>query len=397
MRIKLRFVFIAAAYLIICTALNARPEYAAAQKVSCSACHARPFGGGQRNSFGKLYGLHGEPASLPDLNPIVSADVRSVAYYPTQKTSERRNGIGLMSTIIGANVPWQRSNAMQLHSVVSYDAGLFMPGVRDAYLALELNKKGLPDQIMIGRFPAPFGLLTDEHRTYTRLLTKTTNRDYSMGMNVSQQFFSSLHYDFAITSGFQSGGMLASADLTYALTTNLSWNPSLWPVYLGGSAAYHRSKNLNAQSPFAFSTYAIVSLAQLTRAIVKGSISSEVVWAKHWNNPDINGYFSQYFISDQFPNYQAAVKKSEALAAYVQLKLELTKQLELVYKFDNYIPDRFYRADSFMRHGGGLNTYLLGNINVMFRYEVAKVTRGSITDVVLAKQGIYYMLAHIWF
>ena len=151
----------------------ARPEYAARHRItSCTACHYSPAGGGLRTRYGKEYGAHNFKMSSFGQQDWVSADVRFM-YVNPQQHQQARGGLAVMAGILGATAPItpeEQKSAIRL--VYTHDiAGL--AGALESYVRYrrfaDPEVHWYPQYFLLGRFHAPFGLMTDEHRTYTKM------------------------------------------------------------------------------------------------------------------------------------------------------------------------------------------------------------------------------------
>src|SRR5687767_7504907 len=114
---------------------EARPEYAAKEKLSCIMCHANPWGGGPRTVLGKNYvarGLGTGPWANTDL---VYGDLRFIAYVP-EKPEDTANGLALMETAVTGNVPiLTAESGEEFRGVLTYSiAPLQGSMVRETYV-----------------------------------------------------------------------------------------------------------------------------------------------------------------------------------------------------------------------------------------------------------------------
>ena len=237
-------------FLVLILVLNAtpafaRPEYALKTKQNCTACHVNPWGGGPKTVYGKFYGSKDYKPLETSTTDLFSADMRAIAYYPSGP-SKTTNGIALMEVAPSANVPLTKSDAdSDFRAVATYNFSPLQSGAREAYIRWQPNSQddhALMSHVMFGRFNSPFGLLTDEHRTYTRLQTNMTLNNYEMGVAFSGNILDSLHYDLAFCNDFQNGGgAFTNGDISYGEVLNLRWNPSSLPFFLGASQNYQHS------------------------------------------------------------------------------------------------------------------------------------------------------------
>lgn len=383
---------------------EARMEYALKHQTStCMGCHVSPFGGGPRNIDGKMYGSrHSSWPSQLSQQSWVSADVRSMAYYPKNGTSTRQ-GLALMTSTASVALPVKEDPlGSKLMAVGAYSFGVVLTGPREIYgqwQSAPLVER--PFIIQFGRFNAPFGLLTDEHRTFTRLLTKTGIFDYEMGASVSGDFPGQVHWDLAFTNGLASGGNFnsnspANEDSTQAGFANLRWMPPFLPIVLGGSAGYH-DRLPQYRDPFALAVYGGVSLDRLTGNLVGGSILAEGVYAEHWSDADLNGNIGRYFISSSDTVYTDAVRNAPTVAWNVLFNLDLADSFVAQYKLESLTFDPSYSGDRYLRHGLGLKGYIDSNIITQLRYEWADIGQADVKNTnVYAAQDAFWLLVQLW-
>jgi hypothetical protein len=381
--------------------LSARPHYAARQKVTCSMCHVSPVGSGPRTIFGKVYGGRSLLFPKTSQTDLYYGDFYGMGYFPTKKTVDRTTGPALMSASVSGNLPiFEEEDGTSLRTVVGYDVSPNVNMARDAYLLYNTATEtpGIPTHVMVGRFIPPFGLLTDEHRTYTKMQTHNSLRDYEFGADVSGEVGPTVHYDLALTNGFQSGGTFQSG-MKYAAIANLRWNPSALPFLVGSSFSFHDQRSGDNLSAWATSLYTAVSFFTLTEDKLPLYILGEAVFANGWNqrtiNPNMAGFFVPASIADAF---LAQVSESTSLGIYAHAYYELTNRLTLFYKFDRLTLDTDFQGDSFMRHGMGLQFWLIGNIILQARYEKALVGQDNIkSSGAKADQDTVIALARFWF
>src|SRR5665213_3386586 len=171
---KLTWIFFA---IIFFSGLNAAayPEYSARYNInSCTACHISPVGGGPRTINGKLFGARGYAINKALMQDFVSADFRALFYYP-ERANETKSGMGIMSGSVAGHVALDEEQ--KIHLVIEQNiAGFQQANMRDTYALYKFSPDGKPawfESLMVGRFREPFGIVTDEHRTYTRQATGT--------------------------------------------------------------------------------------------------------------------------------------------------------------------------------------------------------------------------------
>lgn len=381
---KTQYCFLIFGLILSSYQAQARIEYALTNRiVTCTACHVSPFGGGPRYLDGKLFGSRKDEPSKLSFQDKWSLDARLISYYP-EGGNESRQGTALMTTSVGANIPIKKNaNGGEQRFVGVYSLGVVQQGPRDIYGQwMSKARTENPVYVQVGRFNIPFGLLTDEHRTYTKLLTRTEIFDYEIGASFSGDIKGGLHYDFAVTNGFQSGGTFnantsAKPDATSATFGNVRWMPSFLPLLIGLSAGEHQRLPQYSR-PVAVTAYAALSLDRLTKNYLSGSIMAEVVQARHWSDPAINPNINRYFIPAAYTAYVETVDREAAQAWLAQMDINLTNRLVFQYKYDRLTFVPRYTRDRFERNGVGLKYFVDANLTFWTRYEYASVGRSEI-------------------
>lgn len=373
----------------------ARTEYSAKEKLSCTACHVTPWGGGPRNVFGKTYGNHGYSGSLTSTNDLFYGDLRSIAYF-TGHATERTTGVATMAASATANVPVVRSEdgGNETRAVVTYNiAPLSGAYLREGYLRLQHGKS----HATVGHFYVPFGLLTDEHRTYTRIQTHMTENDFDTGAALSGEFLESFHLDFALVNDFQSGGSLNQSDVKWGGVFNLRWNSAVLPFFLGVSASYEHT--VRTPEPLALSTYIALSLDRLSGNSLHGSLQFERVDAKNWNHPAVNTGQVNPGLGDFFgaASFLNSVREAHSLGYFGQARYDFVRGFAAIYKFDWLALDWQATGDSFARHGVGFRAQLNANVYLDARYEFASVGRAEVMNSdALAAQNDFFASLRLW-
>ena len=387
----------------------ARPEYAVKENMKCAACHVNPWGGGPRTVFGKVYGSRNLGLAKTSSSDLFYGDMRTIAFFPTvQNPVKGGAGVALMEAAASVNVPILQNSesGSELRGVATYNFAPLMvpgePGVREAYLRYRpfSNDNQLLSYVMVGRFNAPFGLLTDEHRTYTRLETNMTLNDFEEGVAFSGDPLSSFHYDLALVNDFQQGGggfdiTNAQVQAIYGEILNLRWSPSSLPFFLGASENFERT--IAIPSPSAFSLYGALSFDRLTNHVVHLSLLAETVFANNWNNMNANPQIGPFFIPGSDTGYQTALATAHSNGYYIWLRYTLFPSLDLIYKFDDLIPNGDAGGDYFVRHGLGFEYWINSNLILDCRAEKAFVGRPEIqnTNVFAAEDDVLAML-RLW-
>lgn len=350
----------------------ALPQYAVRYNViNCTACHISPVGGGPRNINGKLFGAHGYEMNPQLAQKHFAADFRAM-YYQPEKSTESKGGAGIMSGSLSLNVALDKAEKVQLvmeHNI----AGFAAAGFRDTYalfkFADEEGKASAVDSLLVGRFRLPFGIITDEHRTYTRVQTATEWFSYETGLLLSGTPTDKVHYDIAMVNGDKSpGAALGSGQATrFGGGFNLRYMPG--PVLLGLSTSFYEPA-APAKTRRASSFYGMLSVARWTDERVPVDIRVEHTLAEGWSD-----HLAQGFVSD--PSYLAALATSDSEAWLVGLDYALNPHWTLIYKYDLLTPDKSFRADVYERHGVGFRWALASNTLLQFRTEIARATHPS--------------------
>ncbi len=375
----------------------ARPEYAAKMGINdCMVCHYNPSGAGPRTQNGKFYGTRSKTSYWDSSRKYWHLDMRMNGLYP-QHPERNNNGMSMMGATVGATAPLvtdEKGNA-QSQAVMTYDMGKLAPnGPHDAYVQF----LSADSAWTLGRFLAPFGLVTDEHRAYTRLQTKTTINDYEMGLMYSHNFTPRVHMDLAVTTGFAQGGTFtggtdAAPEQTGAAFINARFTPSFWPGFLGLSYSNHQSLLIGQVQSASF--YNAISFERLS-GYLPLQILGEVVWAQGWNNKQYNGINIGQFVGSDLA-LQAAWEKSTSIGAGGEVNYDLTPSWVLQYRYDRISLDKKFSGDVFERQGFGFKHFLHPNVNVLVRYEKATSTVAEVpAESVRANKDSFYFIIHAW-
>lgn len=397
-------------FLLIGQLAISRPEYAAKHGyVNCSLCHASPFGGASRNVNGKIYGSHEYQTNPFSKQDLFSFDTRMELFY-TKGVSTTR-GVYFMAADPTMNIPLYQTADGQVLDRFVYSLGLAPMETntkeREAYFVHTLNKpedEKFFSQIVLGRFLLPFGLMTDEHRTYTRLQTKTSNFDFDYGVGFTGDPTSRLHWDASFTSAssYASGATTQGGtapgytnDSPYGVTLNLRYRPGNHPGYFGVSALSQNSQTLPS-SLEAYSIYNVISFENIFKKTINWQI--EFVYAKGFTNPTVNSYMGRFFIPADDTAWNDTLKDAKSYGFYSLLNYELSSKWLLLYKYDQLVPDTRFTADSFSRNSAGAKYFLNSNMDVNFRIEQSNSTRPGLTEAATLStvKNAFFILLHGW-
>ncbi len=388
--------------LSLCLALGlpralARSEYAAENLyVSCNVCHVNPLGGGLRNETGKIFGSRDLGLSDFSRNQWFQVDFRAPFQRATNSRGEETKGVAVMNVIAAAQIPILKDSEGQETSsfIAANSFGILDNGLHESYALIRLSGS----QLMIGRFAVPFGLATDEHRTYTRLQTRTTVKDFESGMAVSGDLGSNFHYDFSATSGLDndaSGNAIAATDSPYGLTGNIRWNPLKQPMFFGLSHMIHGTTIV--PSPIeATSVFLVAATNHLTNNHFKGSLLLELVSSKGFNNSLLNSNVAYFFPAGD--PWGASVAASQAQGLNFGINWSVSSRLVAQFKYEQFTPDVNYSADTFTRNGYGFKYFFNSNMDLILRYEKSLSTRPGLTELgtVSAVRDYVNAIFHLW-
>ncbi len=376
---------------------QARPEYAAKTQASCSSCHSSPWGGGPRTIYGKMFGARNLGTPKTNGSDIYYGDFRSLLFVPKTPV-QSSSGMVIMEAAATANVPiTEDEDGSEMHVVGTYNFSPLSSGAREAYIHWKVgaDENRLASHILIGRFNSPFGLLTDEHRTYTRMLTNSSLNTFNTGLAVSGEPIQTLHYDFALVNNLQGGAGFNNQDIIWADVFNLRWTPAFFPGIIGVSQNFQHA--VNQAEPFAFSAYTVLSLDRLTKNKINGSLSGEVVTAKNWISSKNNPSLGSFFVPAADSAYQDATSSSRSLGYYFQAKYDLNSRWSLIYKYDYLLFDQAFQGDGFSRHGLGFEVFINSNVILNARVEKASVGRSEIASTnALAAEDDILMMLRLW-
>ena len=354
------------------------PRYAVKHyQVRCTSCHLGPSGGGPLNLNGKAYATRNLKSGPLDRVGWVAGSMRILGFWP-ENAADKSNGLGLMEASLTGSWIFSRSEGGAEHALVlTNDFGKFGPGPREVYLLSYSGKltSAFPNRLLLGRFNVPFGLLTDEHKTYTRSQTQTSLNSFEMGVMASGDPAVFLHYDLALLNGFQSGGSLNSEDFRWGLIANLRTDLRVLPIQLGASYIYHYSAE--GENPRAYTLYTLFSLGRLTQESLPLTLAMEAVWAQHFNRTTINSSFSSFVPFSQSA-IQSALERSTSFGWTVRADLELSSRWTLVGKWEGLALDKGFFGDAFHRVGGGARYQFLAHLYGLLRMEFARTGQSTL-------------------
>ncbi len=385
---------------------EARPEYALRIRTNrCATCHTNPAGGGHRNLTGRAF-APSPPAAGEAVSPLqefLSQDmfgfdwrVLAYAHIAGGKGEDKHKGAlqsisgpAAMAAVPSVSIPFYKSKGREWRFVYSYNIGGYYRGSRDSYLRIKLydDYRKYPQFITFGQFAAPFGLMTDEHRTYVRMQTRTTWNQQKMGVLLSGGWTPALSYDLAfVNEGETEGARSRKTDSEKKETdlkvfaaglggfANVRYLSTAWGWMAGASASYHNNKHNSA----ALSLYQALDLNSLTRNKLPGAFLAEGVLGYKTN--------SQITSLMQGGDFAGArgddLANSNSLGALVRWNYDFLPKWGFVFKYDHFNPDIKYTGDYYQRFGLGLKHFfnsqtILEGRGVLARASPKAETKGS--------------------
>lgn len=411
----MKSIFLLSLFLVLSATFSlnawARPEYAAQTHiVNCATCHSSPYGGGPRNLSGKLFGTRFGKLPWYAQQSYASLDVRGQVYsvQRTPPDTSQSKGQMLMNVIPTVALPLSgEAEADPMSQIIlSYSFAPVGNSMREAFLLQRfspLNEKSWFSSVLVGNFTAPFGLLTDEHRTYTKQMVAMTNRNFESGAVLSGDPSQRVHYDFAISSGFSNGGTgVNSQPNSWATFAHIRHQVGSIPLQIGLSEAITGTTSAK-ENITATSLYGVFALDQYTAPVFQGNIQIEAVTAHGWNNSAYGttaGDGIGYFIPSTASAWQTALTDSSSMGLSTLVNWDLNRRWTLQYKHEQFVPDTNFSGDYFYRNGGGFKYFFGASGSVTVRYDRGEVTRPGLTKADLAGSkavgDTYFALLHLW-
>lgn len=374
---------------LICASAFARPEYALERSSNCTMCHVLPTGAGPRTMAGKIFGSKLWPPADSSRQDLIYADFRAEYLQPEIMPATKTNGLGLMVSALSVNYPVYTHEHSSLRFVATHEMGTLASsaGSREQVVLWGLSSPSrfMPNYIMVGKFYQPFGILTDEHRTYTKMMYPSAVRDFEMGVMAAWDLKAGFHLDLAATNGFQSAGGFTSNEETRALIGNLRWISN--PLMFGFSYARHTSEHKANQTPEAKVAYYGFNLWKLF-------LTGEVLNTIGWND---NTRVGGFFYGPSGSAYKATVDGKSAIGFQNQLRYNWSDNLAFLIRFDQYTPDIDRTGDSFLRTGFGTRWYFDSNASIDLRYESTQNRIAPLqSDTSKANDNIYFAHFRFW-
>ncbi len=383
---------------------NAKFQYVSKLGLNrCTVCHVSPTGGGLRNSQGKAFGQHGYKVSKNKYytQDALSADVRMI-YYSPENSDKNRGGLGLMTGSLGLNLPlYETESGTESRLVYTHNLGGFGGSTpQDAYVRWRYREDSensiLPQYVLVGRFHLPFGILTDEHRTYVRMQNNSSWNDYDMGLMVSGNPFEGLHYDLGVMNGQKTKGAVFNNEgaTDWGQFLNLRLNIPKLPLILGASYAKHAAlKSVTASNnkdPKSFSIYGAFNFGAYV-SFVPLVVTFEHHESKNWNEDSI---FAARYI-DPSNGYQSSVLNSTSKGQLIRFDFSVNEKLILMYKYDSLLLNKDFSGDTYVRSGFGFRYVMGPNMILDGRYEKAHGGSSVDSNVSAALQDAVIVLLQV--
>jgi len=382
-------------YLWACHPLWARPEYALkTTTVNCNACHLNPFGSGARTIFGKTYGSFGLKLAPYSKQDLFSADFRAVGYLPQTKkvlTSGflPMNVQGTLNAPLSTLVSDDMEDVTPSNLVINFNLSEMNTSPGETFLLVAPTEK---IQILLGQFVKPFGLLTDEHRTFVRMQTKTTLMDLESGVGMAHQLFDTLHIDLSYTNNTLPSSRFNS-EPTWNKLVNLRWTPYSLPIMVGASTS--STERPSKPDSYAQSIYGGISFDRATDFKVPVTFLLEASRAKGWT-AEMTPYTSYFMNTSTDAAFYNSVIKKTSLGFYGQLIWNLSQRMSVLYKFDQLLLDEKYPADAFERHGFGVNYNINSNLIFQVRAEYAQNGRKDLDQTTRSAIDTLFFVLRAW-
>ncbi len=354
---------------------HAFPEYAVRYNtMNCTACHVNPSGGGPRTVDGKLFAAHGFKINPFLVQDYASADFRAIDYFP-QRPTAANGGAAIMSGSVAGNIPVDADG--RIHLVLDENiAGLSQAPTRSAYALFELaphnGQAHLADDLIVGRIRPAFGIVTDEHRTYTRVQTGTQWYEFDTGAQLSGTPTSQLHYDMALVNGANNMGtsFVQGGAEQLGGFFNVRYMPT-W-VMVGASAQYFKpTTTLASREAYAF--YSVASLGRATNDRIPIDVKLEYDAARNWDDNLGNGFANS-------STYVTELGTARSQGTMVWVDYNVNQRLTLIYKYDWLMPDVTHSGDIYDRHGIGFRWFIGPGVDIQMRTEFARATNSSEVD-----------------
>jgi hypothetical protein len=282
-----------------------------------------------------------------------------------------------MAGIVGGNIPLTSSEQPQeLRLVFNHNVSGVQPGGRDFYLRWQLHSdessSRAPQYLLLGRFQAPFGIMSDEHRVYTRVQTQTTWNNFEMGALASGNLNTNLRYDLALVNGENTAGAALNAGQAHLWggIANLRYGPATQPFVVGLSASHH-NRVAGQSSASAGAIYGLLSLERLMTSRFPGTFIFEYAQADKMN-PNLEAGFI-----DTTSTYDETIADSQSEGILAQFNYDFSERVTLILRYDQLTLDTDFPADAFRRYGLGVRHYLHANTILSARYEMSEANHPS--------------------
>jgi hypothetical protein len=371
----------------------ARPEYAIRQKANCTSCHVLPMGAGPRLMSGKYFGSRSFPPADTSANEYFYGDFRAEYYRPKQDPQDKKNGLGLMVASVSAHVPIKSGTAYDTKYLGTFDMGAQPIGSREqTFLWIKKESSSLlPNQILFGKFYLPFGIVSDEHRTYVRMQNSTSFRDYDFGLLLGWDFWEASHVDLTITNGFAKAGAFTDQDETNAVNANLRINPP-GPAMVGVSHMIVESVKRTVQPATSSAMYFGFDFSNLTKNWLQLTVLGEWQQSKGFNESNMQAAF---FSTNS--TFMDSVKSATSDGKLITLRWDLVDNFALTYKYDSLAFDKEFPGDRYDRTGYGFIWQFESNFQLIGRHEKPKNDRADLANEnSRATQEVFFLMLRGW-
>ncbi len=430
--------------LLILLASNnsfARPEFALKFQIhQCSMCHNSPYGGGARNIFGKSIGNHGFISQSPfAANDLIYGDFRMIN-SAARNSKVSSGGISLMSVSATFNIPLYQITKQQkkeiftdteadtetdkdtvkvtdpenengndienkdLDKEVNVNSNTIsntefenIPSTEikliTQFISPELQQGGgisylqfkdleSANYFFVGKFYRSFGIPSDEHRTFTKMINNSSIRDFIYGFGGSS-FFNDWQIDFSFGNDVQYATLIK--DPAWIYSTNV--RKFLTPIPLFINLAYEKIQN-----PSNKHSQALAMGASFYSEDLSTTITSEVVRTQNYN--PLMKQSSFFYGSNSIDLlFQNTISNREAQAVSTIVSYEYSDKLTYLLKHDEFAFDFNYPADAFIKNNFGLRYYWGPNLFIQSEIELHTVGRKDLDPSTRSNSnGIYALI-----
>lgn len=320
-----------------------------------------------------------------------SGDFRTIGFLSERPLKQGKQGLAIMTSVVGVNV----SPVESISTKLSYDLGLLNPGVRNAYVEFQFPNQNLFQHLRIGRFNAPFGITTPDHRLFIKQFIGGGNHNvFETGLETHGAIRRPLTYDLSLVHGNGTGDKFLSKEMSVALIPRIEME---WlQGFVAGVSGYYfqrfRDKSIilaqGAASPPPMN--AILG-AHSTGVLGKLELflETQIGIKKNQDNPMLS-----QLVRDK--DFSKGIKGGISLGYFAQARYQLLSNISSFYTLEQIAFDFRYWGDAFTRHTFGTEWRLFDFSSIEARVEMNLEGRKVPPDLSHANNAALLML-HAWF